>query len=98
MEQKNNVQSLIKCLSDCESGSELTVVSINSGLRAKQRLSQLGIVPGVKIVKKKSAPFRGPVQIDVRGSSLVLGRGLAAKIIVDCNSGCRFKKDSFINS
>ena len=85
-----NPQPLIICLSECQLGTELTVISVNSGIRAKQRLANLGIVPGVKIVKKKAAPFRGPVEIIVKGSNLVLGRGLAAKIIVDCQGNCRY--------
>ncbi|MFX1237127.1 MAG: ferrous iron transport protein A [Promethearchaeota archaeon] len=44
--------------------------------------------PGAKIIKKKSAPFKGPVEIVVKGSSLVIGRGLAAKIIVHCDNSC----------
>ncbi len=79
---------LIKCLTECENGAELTVLSVNAGRKAKQRLAHLGIVPGVKIIKEKSAPFRGPVKIVVRGTTLVLGRGLAAKISVDCNKSC----------
>lgn len=59
-----------------------TVVRINAGRRAVQRLSGLGIVPGTTIKKLSQAPFRGPVQIQVRGSRLALGRGLALKIIV----------------
>ncbi len=86
---KINPKPLIKCLSECDLGAELKVVSVNSGIRAKQRLANLGIVPGEKIVKKKSAPFSGPIEIIVKGSSLVLGRGLAAKILVDCNGSCR---------
>ena len=81
-------KSLIQCLSTCEIGTELIVLKVEAGQAAKSRLADLGIVPGVKILKKKSAPFNGPVEIEVRGSSLVLGRGLAAKITVECNSTC----------
>ncbi|MFX1310927.1 MAG: ferrous iron transport protein A [Promethearchaeota archaeon] len=66
------------------------VVSVNAGFKAKRRLANLGIVPGAKIIKKKSAPLRGPLEITVKGSSLVIGRGLAAKIIVSCNKECEF--------
>ena len=54
----------------------------NAGYHAKRRLACLGIIPGVDIIKKKAAPFHGPIEIIVKGSSLVIGRGLAAKIIV----------------
>jgi DtxR family Mn-dependent transcriptional regulator len=83
---KHSYKPLLKCLLDCTNGAELTVKSVNAGFGAKKRLANLGIVPGVKIIKRKAAPFRGPVEILVRGTSLVLGRGLAAKIIVDCNN------------
>jgi len=73
----------IKYLTECELGSVLTVLSVNAGLGAKTRLANLGIVPGVKITKKKAAPFRGPTEIIVKGTSIVIGRGLASKIVVD---------------
>jgi len=85
---KQNPRPLIKCLTECDLGAELTVINVNAGRSAKQRLANLGIVPGTRIIKKKSAPFRGPIEIQVKGSSLVLGRGLAAKIVVDCNCQC----------
>ena len=80
--------TLIKCLTECEKGSELTVIRVNAGRGAKNRLANLGIIPGVKIKKKRAAPFRGPVEIEVKGTSLVLGRGIASKIIVNCNGNC----------
>lgn len=75
-------------LSECESGEEVIILSVNAGYRAKTRLANLGIVPGVKVKKMKNAPFRGPIEIKVKGSSLVLGRGLASKIIVSRNNSC----------
>ena len=71
-----------RSLIECQNGEEATVLRVNAGLMAKKRLADLGIVPGVKIVKKQSAVFRGPVEIIVRGSKLVIGRGLASKILV----------------
>lgn len=83
-----NARPLIKCLTECALHTQLKVVSVNAGFGAKNRLADLGIVPGTTIIKKKAAPFNGPVEIDVKGSSLVIGRGLALKIIVDCGSEC----------
>ena len=79
---------LIKCLTECDKGEIVEVINVNAGHKAKQRLANLGIVPGVKIIKKKSAPLKGPIEILVKGTSLVIGRGLAAKIIVKCNKEC----------
>ena len=81
---------LTRCLSDCESGEELLVLSVEAGNKAKNRLANLGIVPGVKIIKNKAAPFHGPVEITVKGTSLVLGRGLAEKIKVNCEGSCTY--------
>ena len=87
-DKKQLQASLLKCLTDCNKGEIVVVVNVNAGFKAKRRLANLGIVPGVKIVKKKSAPLRGPLEIIVKGSSLVIGRGLASKIIVRCNEEC----------
>ncbi|MFX1457465.1 MAG: ferrous iron transport protein A [Promethearchaeota archaeon] len=80
--------SLIKCLTECQRGEEVIVLNVETGMRQKQRLANLGIIPGAKIQKKSDAPFRGPLQIIVKGSSLVIGRGLASKIRVKCIDFC----------
>ena len=85
---KNISISLTKCLTECEKGEEVVVLRVNAGHTAKTRLANLGVVPGVKIRKTKNAPFKGPLEIIVKGSSLVIGRGLASKIIVECNGAC----------
>lgn len=79
---------LIKCLTECEEDEEIVVKSVHCGHKAKRRLANLGLVPGTKIKKKKAAPFRGPLKIVVKGSSLVIGRGLANKILVECDKTC----------
>ncbi len=75
-------------MTECEKGEVITVLSVKTGIKAKRRLANLGIVPGVKILKKRSAPLKGPLEIIVKGTSLVIGRGLAAKIMVRCQERC----------
>ena len=75
--RSNQETSLIKCLTECEEGEETLIKSVNCGYKAKRRLAHLGLVPGTKVKKKKAAPFRGPLKIIVKGTTLVLGRGLA---------------------
>lgn len=48
-----------------------------------KRLVDLGLTPGTRVMVVKSAPFRGPVEIRVRGSRLALGRGMAERIFVE---------------
>jgi ferrous iron transport protein A len=61
---------------------EAEIVSILGGRMATKRLADLGLTPKTKIKILKKAPLAGPVEIEVKNSSLVLGQGLAAKVIV----------------
>jgi Fe2+ transport system protein FeoA len=80
--------NLIKCLTECGRGETVEVVSVNAGFNARRRLYNLGIYPGSIIQKKMDAPFRGPLQVIVKGTNIVLGRGLASKIFVRCEELC----------
>lgn len=51
----------------------------------KRRLEDMGLTPGTKIAVVKSAPFRGPLEVYVRGSRLAIGRGMAERILVEVN-------------
>jgi len=48
-----------------------------------QRLMDLGLTPGTKVVVVKSAPFKGPLEVLVRGSRIALGREIASRITVE---------------
>jgi len=48
-----------------------------------KRLTDLGLTPGTEVTAVKSAPFRGPLEICVRGSRLAIGRGMGSRILVD---------------
>ncbi len=69
-------------LSVVANGKKVKVYRVNAGMEAKRRLANLGLVPGVVIRKRQAAPMCGPVEIEVRGSILALGRGIANKILV----------------
>lgn len=70
-------------LIDCELMQEVRVVGFESGCRSRERLLQLGIMPGVILKIKRLAPFKGPLIVSIEGSDVVLGRGIAKKIIVE---------------
>jgi len=70
-------------LSELPEGKRAKVCRVNAGIEAKQRLANLGMLPGIEILKRRSAPFHGPIEIEVRGSILALGRGIADKIVVE---------------
>ncbi|MFX0019923.1 MAG: ferrous iron transport protein A [Promethearchaeota archaeon] len=74
--------SFLKRLTDCLQGKEYIISHVRAGYTAKRRLANLGIIPGEKIIKSRAAPFHGPIEVIIKGTKLVLGRGLATKIIV----------------
>lgn len=59
------------------------IITILGGKKASKRLADLGLTPGTEITIVRRTLFSGPVQIKVSGSILVLGRGLASKIMVE---------------
>ncbi len=58
-----------------------TIVNIRAGSKAHRFLADLGIHAGekIKVIKNDS----GPVIIEVKGTRVAIGRGLAAKIEVN---------------
>lgn len=79
----------LTALRDGEVGTVISVVTAGFGGRRggrwgfEKRLMDMGLTPGVKVTVVKSAPFHGPVEVLVRGSRLVLGRGVAERILVE---------------
>ena len=50
---------------------------------AAKRLADLGLTPGTEIkLIRKINPY-GPLEIEARGSNIVLGRGIALKIRIE---------------
>ena len=52
------------------------------GFGLVRRLAEMGLTPGVEIKLIRKCPFRGPLQIEVRGSVLALSYGVASKVFV----------------
>jgi len=59
------------------------IASIHGGYGFQRKLSVMGIreKQEIKIVSKQ--PFHGPLTVEVRGSQMTLGRGMAQKITVE---------------
>ena len=49
----------------------------------RRRLEDLGLTPGTKVKVIKSAPFNGPIEVQVRSSRLALGRRMAESVLVE---------------
>ena len=69
-------------LSRFKAGQTVKFVGLNAGNDLKSRLAALGMVPNVNItVVRNGNP--GPFVVSIKGSKIVLGRGMAEKVIVE---------------
>lgn len=73
----------MKSLLDIPAYKTVKIVNITGGKGSRRQLAQLGIGVGSIITIKRNAPFAGPLLIDNHGSSIAIGRGVAAKIMVE---------------
>jgi Fe2+ transport system protein FeoA len=70
-------------LTDIKDGQTGIIISVMGGKMLTKRLADLGLTPGTEIKMVGRMLFSGPLQIEVCGSRLVVGRGLASKITVE---------------
>lgn len=69
-------------LSGMQNGQSGTVINIRGGGLILNRLSSLGIRPGQRITKVSAMFMRGPVTVQLGGSQVAIGHGMARRIIV----------------
>lgn len=80
----------VKPLSTIRSGEKVKLAGIEAGRGLNSRLMAMGLVPNVEItVVSNNHP--GPFVIMVKNSKVVLGRGMAHKIMV---SACDYEEDN----
>lgn len=70
-------------LSDMPAGSSGTVASVDDSSRVGRRLSELGVVPGVRVSVIKHAPFGDPVEVRLLRYNLALRKEEAAVVEID---------------
>jgi len=68
-------------LSTVEAGRKVYIVAVDAGHGLQGRLAAMGLVPGVQVDVILNSP-RGPFIVAVKGSRIILGQGMARKIIV----------------
>ena len=69
-------------LSLVKSGVPVRVRALHAGRMAASRLAAMGMGPG-SVIEVVSNPSTGPFIVRVRGSRVVLGRGIAKRIVVE---------------
>ena len=70
----------MKTLRDIGEGKKARVLLILGGMEVRQHLSTIGIHVGDTVLVKRRAGWGGPILIEVHGSEVALGRGVASKI------------------
>uniref|UniRef100_A0A7C4RQI0 Ferrous iron transport protein A n=1 Tax=Desulfatirhabdium butyrativorans TaxID=340467 RepID=A0A7C4RQI0_9BACT len=65
-----------------QAGRRVRFVAVNAGHSLQGRLASMGLVPGVEIEVLRNSPH-GPFLIAVKGSRIMLGRGMAHQIVVE---------------
>ncbi len=63
-------------------GERGTVAFALGGYGLVRRLADMGLTPGTEVTVVRNAPFRGPLEVSVRGTRLALGYGVASKVFV----------------
>jgi DtxR family transcriptional regulator, Mn-dependent transcriptional regulator len=73
----------VVALSSLNKNQESTIAFIRGEKKVLGRLSDMGLTPGTKIFISRIAPFKGPVEIDVRGSKLAISDEIACNVFVE---------------
>ena len=74
---------MIVDLTKMQSGSSGKIVGLQGGVGFIQRLQNLGIRSGKHITKVSGHFWRGPVTVQVEGTNVALGFGMASKVMVE---------------
>lgn len=64
-------------------GSRARIIDVHGGRGLCRHLQQMGLHRGDVLSLKGTGAFRGPVLIEVHGSQIALGRGVARRVIVE---------------
>jgi len=64
-----------------QTGRRVRLVTVEAGHGLQGRLAAMGLVPGVEIEVLRNSTH-GPFLVAVKGSRIMLGRGMAQKIMV----------------
>jgi DtxR family Mn-dependent transcriptional regulator len=72
-----------KTVNDLEPGARGIISEINAPGIMRQKLMDLGLLPGTLVEMVRSAPLGDPIQIKVRGTSLAIRRSEARTLIIE---------------
>ena len=65
-----------------KAGDSVRVRQFRGGAGMTARLAEMGVLPGA-ILKVVRAERQGPVVVEIRGGKVIIGHGMAEKILVE---------------
>ncbi len=69
-----------------KSGEKAKVIEVKGGWGLRQKLSEMGILPGQVVIISNSSFWRGPIVVQINSNEVALGRGVARKIVAEAVS------------
>ncbi|NCU31587.1 MAG: ferrous iron transport protein A [Candidatus Moranbacteria bacterium] len=69
-------------LVDLKTNQQAVIACVDIGRESAKRLADLGLTPNTPVKLLKKTLFFGPIEIEIRGCKLALGRGIASKVWV----------------
>lgn len=81
--RESEAKRLLTQLSYLKKNEVGTVAFIKAGKQACQRLLDLGFTKGTEFKIVNAAPFKGPIEVQIRDTNIALGRGLAGQVFVE---------------
>ena len=72
----------MKRLRDCPEKTQVVIVSVVASGQLRQRLLEMGLLPGQRLKVIRNAPLRDPMELEVMGYLLSLRKDEAAYILV----------------
>ena len=70
-------------LSDLKDGATAVVVGYANGAHSRRRFTEMGLVPGTRVTRIRSAPLGDPVEYSVFGARLAIRRRDASRLLVE---------------
>ncbi|MHC5076863.1 MAG: FeoA family protein [Planctomycetota bacterium] len=78
---KSEMEEELKPLSTVQNGQKVILAQVDAGRELKSRLASMGLLPNTEMTVI-SNKHPGPFMISVKKSKIMIGRGMANKIMV----------------
>lgn len=79
---RSHRDSAPRVLARCADGTRWRLVSVHGGQGLRARLAVMGLVPAEAVLVVRNR-FPGPLILEVKGTRLLLGAGMASRVRVE---------------